>query len=246
MKRSPLAAAFVLAPSIEPRVNGRAVDMLVMHYTGMESAAKACAWLCNPASRVSCHYLVDERGRITQMVCEDMRAWHAGHSSWRGETDSNSRSIGIEIQNPGHTLGYPDFPPAQMRAVIALSHDILARHDIPPRNVVAHSDVAPSRKVDPGEKFDWAWLAREGIGHHVSPVDSSGGQVFHQGDRGQPVEALQAMLALYGYGLEINGHYDAHTRAAVRAFQLHFRPERVDGVADRGTIDTLHRLLSAL
>lgn len=246
MKRSPLASGFVLAPSIEPRTDGRNVDMLVMHYTGMETAARACDWLCNPVSRVSCHYLVDEAGRITQMVCEDMRAWHAGQSQWRGETDTNSRSIGIEIHNPGHTLGYPDFPAAQMDAVIALSHDILSRHAIPPRNVVAHSDVAPLRKVDPGEKFDWAMLAKVGIGHHVPPATSSGGQFFQQGDRGQPVEALQAMLALYGYGLDINGTYDALTRAVVRAFQLHYRPAKCDGVADRSTIDTLHALLSAL
>jgi N-acetylmuramoyl-L-alanine amidase len=246
MKRSPLASSFVLAPSIEPRTDGRAVDMLVMHYTGMETAARACDWLCNPVSRVSCHYLVDEAGRITQMVCEDMRAWHAGQSQWRGETDTNSRSIGIEIHNPGHTLGYPDFPAAQMEAVIALSHDILSRHAIPPRNVVAHSDVAPLRKVDPGEKFDWAMLAKVGIGHYVPPAASSGGQFFQQGDRGQPVEALQAMLALYGYGLEINGTYDALTRAVVRAFQLHYRQARVDGTADRATIDTLHALLGAL
>lgn len=246
MKRSPLARAFVLAPSVEPRALGRAVDMLVMHYTGMETAERACAWLCTPASRVSCHYLVDERGTITQMVCEDLRAWHAGHSAWRGESDTNSRSIGIEIHNPGHTLGYPAFPAAQMRAVIALCHDILSRHDIPPRNVVAHSDVAPLRKVDPGEKFDWAWLKRESIGHYVAPVHAGGGPLLQQGDRGQPVEALQAMLALYGYGIDITGHYDRLTHAVVRAFQLHFRPSRVDGNADRGTVDTLHRLLAAL
>jgi N-acetylmuramoyl-L-alanine amidase len=246
MIRSPLAAAFIVAPNIEPRRDNRRPDMLLLHYTGMESAAAACDWLCNPVSGVSCHYLVDQAGRITQMVGEEMRAWHAGKSVWQGETDSNSRAIGIEIHNPGHTLGYTDFPDRQMQAVIALCRDILSRHAIAPRQVLAHSDVAPTRKVDPGEKFDWAWLAREGVGHWVPPVEIAGGQYLQPGDRGRTVEALQAMLALYGYGLEITGEYDRLTEAVVSAFQRHFRQARVDGVADRSTIDTLHRLLSAL
>ncbi|HUR44072.1 MAG TPA: N-acetylmuramoyl-L-alanine amidase, partial [Aestuariivirga sp.] len=154
--RSPLAAAFRASPNIESRKGGRKPDMIVLHYTGMESAEAACNWLCNSGSGVSCHYLVGEDGGIVQMVSEDMRAWHAGVSSWRGERDINTRSIGIEIQNPGHTAGYPDFPEDQMEAVIALCRDIGKRHDIRPRNIVAHSDVAPGRKIDPGEKFDWA------------------------------------------------------------------------------------------
>jgi N-acetylmuramoyl-L-alanine amidase len=246
MTRSPLAAEYIVAPGIEPRRGNRPPDILLLHYTGMESAAAACAWLCNPASGVSCHYLVDEAGRITQMVGEEMRAWHAGQSAWNGETDINSRSIGIEIHNPGHTLAYADFPAAQMRAVIALCRDIVGRHAIAPRNVLAHSDVAPLRKIDPGEKFDWAWLHREGVGHWVPPVETSGGPYLQPGDRGRTVEALQAMLVLYGYGLAITGEYDRLTEAVVSAFQRHFRQARVDGVADRSTIDTLHRLLSAL
>jgi len=243
--RSPLAAQFVLAPNLEPRKGRAHPDMLVLHYTGMESAAEALAWLCNPASRVSCHYLVDEAGFITQMVGEEMRAWHAGQSSWEGETDSNSRSIGIEIHNPGHTLGYPDFPEAQMRAVIALCKDIAGRHDIAPRRMLAHSDVAPLRKADPGEKFDWAWLHRDGIGHWVPPAAASGGPVLQLGDRGEAVEALQSMFALYGYGIAITGEYDRLTRAVVIAFQRHFRQSKVDGIADRATVETLRRLLAA-
>lgn len=244
MIRSPLGHRFVLAPSIEPRQLNRTPDMLILHYTGMESAERACAWLCNPASRVSCHYLVDEHGVITQMVGEEMRAWHAGQSSWEGETDSNSRSIGIEIHNPGHSLGYPHFPAEQMKAVIRLCRDIVSRHAIAPRRVLAHSDVAPLRKIDPGEKFDWAWLHREGVGHWVPPAAIDSGQFFQLGDRGQPVEALQSMLALYGYGIEINGEFDRPTHLVVKAFQRHFRQARVDGVADRSTIETLHRLLA--
>ncbi len=245
MIRSPLGHRFVLAPSIEPRLLPGTPDMLILHYTGMETAERACAWLCNPASRVSCHYLVDEHGIITQMVGEEMRAWHAGQSSWEGVTDSNSRSIGIEIHNPGHSLGYPHFPAEQMKAVIRLCRDIASRHAIAPRRVLAHSDVAPLRKIDPGEKFDWAWLYREGVGHWAPPAAINSGQFFQLGDKGQPIEALQSMLALYGYGLEISGWYDRNTQLVVRAFQRHFRQARVDGVADRSTIDTLHRLLAA-
>ena len=243
---SPLAAEFIAAPGIEPRRGGRAPDMLLLHYTGMETAERARAWLCNPESGVSCHYLVDEDGRIVQMVDEGLRAWHAGQSLWQGDSDTNSRSIGIEIHNPGHTLDYRDFPMAQMEAVIALCRDILGRHAIAPRNVLAHSDVAPLRKIDPGERFDWAMLHRAGIGHWVPPAPVAGGQFLQAGDSGQGVEALQSMFALYGYGIDISGDYDRLTEAVVGAFQRHFRPARVDGIADLSTIDTLHRLLSAL
>ncbi|MCB1472128.1 MAG: N-acetylmuramoyl-L-alanine amidase [Rhodobiaceae bacterium] len=222
------------------------VDMLVLHYTGMESAQAAHDWLCDPKSEVSSHYFVYENGDICQLVAEDRRAWHAGAAAWGGVSDINSRSIGIEIANPGHAYCYPDFPAVQMEAVTALCADICARLAIAPRLVLAHSDVAPARKIDPGEKFDWALLARHGIGHWVVPAPARGGRFFQQGDSGQPVEALQAMLALYGYGVEVSGIYDTTTQQAVSAFQRHFRQEKVDGIADVSTIETLHRLLSAL
>ena len=136
--------------------------MLLLHYTGMDSAEAALDWLTRQESGVSCHYLVDAEGRIAQMVPESERAWHAGQSLWEGETDINSCSIGIEIHNPGHDFDYPDFPDAEMRAVEALCRDILSRHAIPSHRVLAHSDVAPGRKRDPGEKFDWERLARAG------------------------------------------------------------------------------------
>ncbi len=243
MIRSPLASRFILSPNVEARRDNRKPDMLILHYTGMDDAQRACEWLCNPVSRVSCHYLIDEVGVITYMVDEGLRAWHAGVSSWQGGNDLNSSSIGIEIHNPGHSGGYPDFPHAQMLAVIALSKDIVARYGIEPRRVLAHSDIAPSRKIDPGEKFDWAWLCREGIGHWVSPEPLSGGPFLQLGDTGQPVEALQALLRLYGYGIDVTGDYDTLTFATVRAFQLHFRPAKVDGIADTSTVATLHRLL---
>jgi N-acetylmuramoyl-L-alanine amidase len=235
-----------LSPNIEPRVDGSAVRYLILHYTGMDSAARACDWLCNPESRVSCHYLIDEAGRIVQMVGEEQRAWHAGVSTWQDDRDINSLSVGIEIQNSGHGLGYPDFPAEQMLAVAQLSSDIISRHGIAPRHVLAHSDVAPGRKIDPGEKFDWAMLHRSGVGHWVPPAALASGPYLQEGDSGDGVLALQGLLRLYGYGLEVNGNFDARTRIVVEAFQRHFRPERVDGVADVSTVATLHALLRAL
>lgn len=238
---SPLAARLVPAVNIEPRRGQRAVDMLVLHYTGMASAEAACELLCSGESSVSCHYLVDEAGRITQMVGEDLRAWHAGVSCWQGEADTNSRSIGIEIHNPGHGRGYPDFPLPQMEAVARLCRDILSRHEIPARNVLAHSDVAPGRKIDPGEKFDWAFLWRAGVGHWVPPADPDGAALT-------PAELFrfQSLLAAYGYGVHPTGEDDADTRKVSDAFQRHFRPAAVTGVPDLSSLRTAERLLRAL
>ena len=246
MIRSRLAHEFILSPNLGPRREGRKVDMLLLHYTGMDSARAARDCLCNPESGVSCHYLVDEDGHITQMVDEGMRAWHAGRSSWQGESDTNSRSVGIEIHNPGHRLGYCPFPPIQMDAVISLCQDILTRHAIPPWLVLAHSDVAPERKLDPGELFDWRLLHASGIGHWVEPAPIMAGARLGPGEEGEAVLRLQAMLAQYGYGIELTGNYDHQTLTVVAAFQRHFRPETVDGHADYSTKDTLDRLLAGL
>lgn len=221
-------------------------DILLLHYTGMPSCQGALDWLVNPASQVSSHYLVFEDGRVVRMVPEDRRAWHAGVSRWKEERDVNSRAIGIEICNPGDDGSRTPFPEQQIAAVIALCRDIVVRNAIPPQRVLAHSDVAPGRKKDPGEWFPWDALARDGVGHWVPPAPISGGRFLMLGDGGPPVEALQSMLALYGYGLEVTGHFDSVTQDVVAAFQRHFRPERVDGVADHSTITTLHRLLDAL
>lgn len=246
MIRSPLAHAFVLSPNVEARRGNRAVDMMLLHYTGMASAEAACQRLCDARSGVSCHYLVDEEGHITQMVGEEMRAWHAGASVWEGETDINSRSIGIEICNPGHLLGYRDFPAAQMQAVAALARDILARHAIAPQRVLAHSDVAPARKMDPGERFDWKFLSGQGIGLWVEPAPSQEGEAWTEGHLGEHISQLQRQFADFGYGIGTSGHYDGHTAYVVTAFQRHFRPARVDGIADPSTRATLAKLLRSL
>ena len=221
-------------------------DMLLLHYTGMPDAQAALERLCQQGSEVSAHYVVFADGRIVQCVPEARRAWHAGEATWAGESDINSRSIGIEIANPGHQWGYADFPEPQIAAVIALCRDILARQPIPARRVLAHSDVAPARKQDPGEKFPWARLAAASVGHWVAPEPITPGNTLAPGDRGRDVEELQAALARYGYGLNVSGSYDALTQAVVTAFQRHFRPARVDGVADGSTVKTLAKLLAAL
>lgn len=236
------------SPNHDERDPDTGIDILLLHYTGMVSVDEALARLCGPDSKVSCHYLVHEDGRVVQMVPEACRAWHAGLSNWEGETDINSRSVGIEIQNPGHEHGYRDFPDTQIDAVIKLGHDICARHNIPRHRVLGHSDVAPRRKDDPGEKFPWDKLAAQKLGHwqKPAPLTTEGTDSFIEGDSGEPVEELQSLFAMYGYGIEISGTFDAQTKAVVTAFQRHFRPGKIDGAVDPSTIATLRRLLKAL
>lgn len=243
---SPFASDVCAAANHDERRDGAEPDILLLHYTGMASGQAALEKLVSADGGVSCHYFVFEDGRALQLVPEDRRAWHAGVSSWEGEGDVNSRSIGIEIVNRGHALGYADFPAKQIETVIELSRDICARRGIQPERVLAHSDVAPRRKEDPGEKFPWAALAAGGVGHWVAPTLADERTSLSPGEEGEPVEHLQTMLSLYGYGIEIDGRYDAATETVVRAFQRHFRPERVDGVADFSTCDTLRNLLAAL
>jgi len=239
------AATWRRSPNFGERKSSGEPDMLILHYTGMPTGKAALDWLCNPASEVSAHYFVEEDGAIVQSVQEKCRAWHAGRSFWQGDTDINSRSIGIEIVNPGPDGGYPDFPDRQIAAVIALCRDILSRHRIPAAHILAHSDVAPGRKIDPGEKFPWHRLAAEGVGLWIEPSPVSGGRFFQEGDAGEPVQALQAMFGHFGYDVELSGVFDAKTAQVVAAFQRHFRPARVDGIADTSTLETLHRLLTA-
>lgn len=233
------------AANVEPRRGGRTPDLLLLHYTGMRSAAAAVAWLARADSKVSCHYVIDVDGRITQQVPEALRAWHAGLSCWAGETDINSCAIGIEIQNPGHELGYHDFPAAQMRGVADLASDICRRRAIPPERVLAHSDVAPIRKIDPGEKFDWGWLAGQGVGAWVQPSAVVAGDAgLALGAPETCVRAAQVLFARYGYDVAPSGHFDLQTVAVIKAFQRHFRPARVDGALDLATLATLERLLA--
>jgi N-acetylmuramoyl-L-alanine amidase len=214
------------SPNHGPRPDGAVVDMLVLHYTGMADADAALRRMTDPAAEVSAHYMIDEDGAVLQLVDEARRAWHAGVARWRGHDDINSRSIGIELVNPGHEFGYRAFADPQMVALTAVAADIVARHPIPPRNVVGHSDIAPARKCDPGELFDWRGLADAGIGLWPGEADGETESVF-------------AMLARYGYDTGDAG-------AALTAFQRHFRPGRIDGIVDAGCARLLTGLLAAI
>jgi N-acetylmuramoyl-L-alanine amidase len=201
----------------------------------MRTGAEAIARLRDPEARVSSHYVVEEDGRVFRLVPEHRRAFHAGISHWRGHTGLNARSIGIEIVNPGHEHGYRPFPALQMAAVCDLCLEITARHPIPPRNVVAHSDVAPDRKEDPGELFDWQGLAENGVGIWATPSDSLPARGGGLGRGGATAETDHAfpLLATIGY------RTDLPLPVLLRAFQRHWRPERVDGEADAGTLARL-------
>lgn len=243
------------SPNFDART--RPIDLVVLHYTGMQDAETALARLTDPApvagkypgpwqspeapadaplARVSAHYVVDEDGKIYSLVPEEHRAWHAGASSWEGEGDVNARSIGVEIVNGGHDFGLPDFAPRQIDAVIALVGDILKRWGMPPSRVVAHSDVAPERKLDPGEKFPWKRLAEAGVSIWPTPAT-------YQPEVGEDrVGRVQQQLVAIGYGVEMSGVMDPATRAALRAFQRRFRPAHIDGMID----DETQMLLAAL
>ena len=196
--------------------------MLIIHYTGMQTAEAALDRLCDPASEVRAHYLIDEDGTVWRLVPEDRRAWHAGRAFWAGTTDINSRSIGIELANPGHEHGYRPFPDAQMTALEHLSRGILTRFPVPSHLVLGHADVAPARKLDPGELFDWQRLAAAGIGLWPD---------------GAPAESGDFAADMRRYGYE-NDSVDA-----VAAFQRHFRPAAVTGVADAETKARLRNLI---
>jgi len=243
---SAFASAFLASPNHGARRGYARANCVILHYTGMPRGDQALNWLCDPTSEVSAHYFVRESGDTIQLVGEDRRAWHAGAGSWKGETDVNSASIGIEIVNPGHDGELPPYPDPQIEAVIALVSDICARLDIAQERVLAHSDVAPGRKRDPGEHFPWERLARAGVGHWTEPPPPLDDPLFAHGEEGPSVRALQAMLALYGYGVELTGVLDQQTRNVLAAFQRHFRPVRVDGEADSSTIETLRALIVRL
>ncbi len=220
------------SPNHDARPATVPVDILVMHYTGMETAEAALAQLCDPASKVSAHYTVDEDGTIYAHVPESARAWHAGVSWWAGARDLNGRSIGIEIVNPGHEFGYRAFPTEQIDAVIALSKGILSRHPIPARRVLGHSDVAPDRKEDPGELFPWHQLAAAGIG------------LWPQERKAVLPISFEKALRRFGYG--IRPDTEVSLEQAIIAFQRHFRPGRLDGVLDAECESILAGLLAKL
>lgn len=222
------------SPNFNARKDGKKVKYLVLHYTGTKTAFEALQLLqgSRPDHQVSAHYLVDEEGGVTRLVDESMRAWHAGKSCWESEEDINSCSIGIEIQNPGHEYGYTNFPPAQMQAVAELCLAIIERHGILPQHVLAHSDIAPERKVDPGELFPWEWLAAQGIGLWPEAPDEE--------TAADPADDLKSLLTQFGYDSRVD------LKTLTSAFQRHFAPEVFQtpenvGVAD---LDTLQKLKS--
>lgn len=214
------------SPNFDDR-KGTRPSLIVLHYTGMETAEAALARLTDPEAKVSAHYTVDEDGTIYRHVDEGNRAWHAGHSFWRGETDLNAMSIGVEIVNPGHEWGYRPFTGHQMKVVSELCREIMARHDIEAEDVLAHSDIAPARKQDPGELFPWHELANHGVGVWPDPADEDAVKCA-----GMNIER-----ALHDYG------YDPRVklRDKLAAFQRRFVPEAfVNGHA--GEADSMTRI----
>jgi N-acetylmuramoyl-L-alanine amidase len=242
---SALVEAFAASPNHGERRGGRKPDCVILHYTGMPTGEGALERLRDPASEVSSHYFVWENGRILQLVPETRRAWHAGASCWKRETDLNSASIGIEIVNQGHINGVPTpFPDAQIEAVAALCRDIGNRHLIDPKRFLAHSDIAPGRKIDPGEAFPWDRLAELGVGHWPKTPDVTNAPALFEGQTGYEIKALQVALATYGYHIQADGVFGPRTKAVVEAFQRRFRRARVDGVADAETRAILASLLA--
>lgn len=219
------------SPNHEPRPAGCAVDMLILHYTGMATGKAALDRLRDPAAKVSAHYLIETDGTIHALVPEYRRAWHAGVAAWAGARNVNDRSIGIELVNPGHAFGYRPFPEAQIASLTALAQDIVARHPIPAHAVLGHSDIAPARKEDPGELFDWPRLAAEGLGVWPRPAQAP--------VRVPEIEWFQRGMAWIGYDVPTHGTFDRPTRQALAAFQRHFRPEAVTGTPDAGTAERL-------
>ncbi len=213
------------SPNQDERPKGNLVDMVVLHYTGMKNGEMAVERLCNPLAEVSAHYVVFEDGHLIQLVSEDRRAWHAGSAFWRGNTDINERSIGIEIVNPGHEFGLTKFPDKQMAALESLIIEIIQRYSISGHNIVGHSDVAPRRKIDPGELFDWRRLYKSGIGIWPNPsvVDS--------------IDNVKAEMLFSQFGYET-----VDMKKTIEAFQRHFRPREVTGILDRETSQLLSGL----
>jgi N-acetylmuramoyl-L-alanine amidase len=239
------------SPNHDERPQGAAIDMLVLHYTGMKTSEEALSRLCDPEARVSAHYTIDRDGRVYRHVPEERRAWHAGVSYWAGERNINGCSIGIELVNPGHEFGYEPFARPQIAALLDLAGDIVERHRIPPARVVGHSDVAPARKEDPGELFPWQHLAEFGIGmwpfaeraalviphSMLSPASECGKESIDE-------QSFAQALKDFGYGTAPD--VDVPLAKVVTAFQRHWRPSRVDGVIDEETAYRLGRLLDAL
>ena len=237
------------SPNFDYRRGGQKPEMVIIHYTGMTDNQEAIRRLCDPRSIVSTHYVIDDIGECLQLVDENNRAWHAGVSSWAGNDDINSCSIGVELCNPGHEHGYKCFPEKQMATLLRLGGDILARHSILPQFVLGHSDVAPTRKFDPGEFFDWRRLAKHGIGMWPDQSPAADEHTIRETNcdaDDRDVSLLQGKLARFGYGIEITGRYDEQTALVVMAFQRHFRQNSITGVLDMECEFILDNLLVQL
>ena len=236
------------SPNCDMRPNHVVIDTIVMHYTGMRTGEEALARLCDPLAKVSAHYMVETDGTLYRLVAEQKQAWHAGISCWNGKAAVNENSIGIEIVNPGHEFGYRAFPAVQMDAVRALCQDILTRYSIKPQNIVGHSDIAPSRKSDPGELFDWAFLAAHGIGHWVDmpKIKYANKLVASPGDESVTVATFQRMLLDYGYHIRVDGYYGFKTEAIIRAFKRHFIQNEVNALWDNRAQAVLAALLASV
>jgi N-acetylmuramoyl-L-alanine amidase len=233
------------SPNFNERPDGCSPDMVILHYTGMESGEEALKRLCDPSAEVSAHYLIEEDGRVFELVPPKKRAWHAGVSHWQGRDNLNHYSIGIEIVNPGHEFGYRDFPEIQISSVLDLIKHLDATFDIPSHNYIGHSDIAPTRKMDPGEKFPWCLFADEGFGAW-SDLDGGDLSPVHLETDKHETAILQQGLKAIGYEVEVTGDYDDMTRSCVTAFQRHWRPASVTGDYDVGTKTILCATLSAI
>lgn len=227
------------SPNWAERPPETSVNHLIIHYTACDLAESLKILTDRGSDKpVSAHYLIDEVGDVYQLVDEARVAWHAGVSFWRGRQSLNAWSIGIELVNPGCGPCYRDFPQAQMEALLAVSHGILKRHPIPPPNVLGHSDIAPSRKVDPGERFDWAWMAQNGVGAYP-PLKAASCR------EGAGVLQVQSLLQEIGYDAPISGLLDSHTANVVRAFQMHFMSGNVDGLITQALVERLEQVKTA-
>jgi N-acetylmuramoyl-L-alanine amidase len=220
------------SPNFDDRPQGIPTDILVVHYTGMSETIQALERMCSPLAKVSAHYLIDEKGQVFQLVSEKKRAWHAGISSWRGNFNINDRSIGIELSNPGHEFSYQKFPKTQINSFINLANNIIRRHSIPARNIVGHSDISPTRKKDPGELFEWRKLALRGIGYWPKTLKRN--------------HTRQVNKKNFEFALKTYGYETSNLQATIIAFQRHFLPRRINGIADQEMYTILEVLINNL
>lgn len=235
------------SPNCDKRPDGTSIDTLVIHYTDLQTCQEALDILCNPEKKVSSHYLIDEDGSQYELVKPEFRAWHAGKSIWLGKENVNDFSIGIELANPGHSCGYREFPEAQMVSLIELCKKLTEEFPIESRNIIAHSDIAPSRKRDPGELFDWELLAKNGLGIWVNSGEEDEEIILQKGDRNDAVRDLQTGLARYGYGIVTDGKFEEQTEFVVQAFERHFgNSVNVTGKWTKRLDSTLEKLLTAI